>query len=75
MLKAALDPDHQEASQDVGKYLLAQGVDGIIFPSVLGGGTNLVVFKDVDPAPFVDILNRDEVLKALREFARRIRSG
>jgi hypothetical protein len=43
MLRAALDPDDQEASQEIGKYLLAQGVDGIIFPSVLGGGTNLVV--------------------------------
>jgi RES domain-containing protein len=75
MLKAALDPDDQEPSKDVGKYLLARGVDGIIFPSVLGGGTNLVVFKDADPAPFVDIRNRDEVLKALREFARRIRAS
>jgi RES domain-containing protein len=72
MLKAALDPDDQEASQHVGKYLLARGVDGIIFPSVLGGGTNLVVFKDADPTPFVDILNRAEVLKALREFANRL---
>jgi hypothetical protein len=52
MLKAALDPDDQEVSQRVGKYLLARGVDGIIFPSVLGGGTNLVVFKDADPNPF-----------------------
>lgn len=75
MLKAALDVDDQEASQDIGKYLLARGVDGIIFPSVLGAGTNLVVFKDADPAPFVDILNRDEVLKALREFAQRIRAS
>jgi RES domain-containing protein len=72
MLKAALDPDDQEASKDVGKYLLARGVNGIIFPSVLGDGTNLVVFKDAGPAPFVDIQNRDEVLEALREFARQI---
>jgi RES domain-containing protein len=75
MLKAALDPDDQQASRDVGKYLLARGVDGIIFPSVLGAGTNLVVFKDADPAPFVDILNRDEVFKALREFAKRLRAS
>ena len=72
MMKAALDPDDQEVSQRVGKYLLARGVDGIIFPSVLGGGTNLVIFKDADPTPFVDILNRTEVLKALREFANRL---
>jgi RES domain-containing protein len=75
ILKVALDLDDQEASQEIGEYLLAKGVDGIIFPSVLGGGTNLVVFKDADPAPFVDILNRDEVLKSLREFAQRIGCG
>lgn len=75
MLKAALDPDDQDTSREVGKYLLARGVDGIIFPSVLGGGANLVVFKDADPAPFVDIQNRDGVMKALGEFAQRIRES
>jgi hypothetical protein len=31
MLKAALEPDDQETSRNIGKYLLARGVDGIIF--------------------------------------------
>ena len=75
MLKASLDPDDQEASQDVGKYLQGRGIDGIIFPSVLGGGANLVVFKDAYPPPFVDIQNRDDVMKALEEFAQRIRGS
>lgn len=74
MLSAALNPDDLETSQSVGEYLLDRSVEGIIFPSVLGTGTNLVVFKDAEAAPYVDILNRDEVMKALREFAKRVRA-
>jgi hypothetical protein len=44
-LKAALDPDDLSASEEVGDYLGAKGIDAIIFRSVVCSGANVVVFR------------------------------
>jgi RES domain-containing protein len=71
-LKAALDPDDHAASQEVGDYLAGKGIDAVIFPSVVCDGANVVVFRDVDPPPKVEIQNRDEILDAIQKIAKRI---
>ena len=71
-LKAALDPDDVAASQEVGDYPAAKGIESIIFPSVVCSGANVVVFRDADPPPLIEIRNRDEILAAIENLAKRI---
>ena len=71
-LKAVLDRDDHAASQEVGDYLAGNGIDAIVFPSVGCDGANVVVFRDADPPPKVEIKNRDEILKAFQNIAKRI---
>lgn len=71
-LTAALDPDDLAASQEIGDYLAEKGIDAVIFPSVVCDGANVVVFRDADPPPKVEIKNRDEILDAIRTMAKRI---
>ncbi|MFZ0899095.1 MAG: RES family NAD+ phosphorylase [Candidatus Sulfotelmatobacter sp.] len=71
-LKAALDPDDVAASQEVGDYLGAKGIDAIIFPSVVCSGANVVVFRDAGPPPLIEIQNREEILEAIENLAKRI---
>ena len=71
-LTAALDPDDLSASQEIGDYLAEKGIDAVIFPSVVSGGGNIVVFRDADPPPTVEIRNRDEIFEAIRAMAKRI---
>jgi RES domain len=62
-----LDEDTLEASQKLGDYLLTQGVQGLIWPSVTGTGLNLIVYlKHAGTKPFNIINNLDflETLKA-----------
>jgi hypothetical protein len=71
-LTAALDPDDVAASQEIGRSLPKKGADAVIFPSVVSGGANIVVFRDADIPPTVEIRNRDEILDAIRTMAKRI---
>jgi RES domain-containing protein len=71
-LEAVLDPDDHAASQEVGDYLAGKGIDVVIFPSVVCDGANVVVFRDADPPPKVEIQNRDEILAAIQNIAKRI---
>jgi RES domain-containing protein len=61
-----------EASQAVGQYLFDRGVQGIVFPSVVCEGANLVVCRDVKPAGVIDVPNRDEIVGAIRALANEI---
>lgn len=71
-LQAALDAADLAASHELGDYLSGKGIDAIIFPSVVCDGANIVVFRDADPPPVVEIRNRDEILKAIGDLAKRI---
>jgi hypothetical protein len=56
----------------VGDYLGAKGIDAIIFLSVVCSGAKVVVFRDFGPPPPIKIQNRDEILKAIENLAKRI---
>jgi RES domain-containing protein len=70
-LRAVLDPDDLAASQEVGDYLTAKTIDAIIFPSVVCDGANVVIFRDADPPPVIEICNRDDIVKAIENLAKR----
>jgi len=55
-------------SQGVGKYIFDKNVQGIVFPSVVCDGANVVVSKDVKPSPKIEIANRNDIVKILKEL-------
>jgi len=71
MLAAVTGPDDLAPSQEVGAYLVEKGIEAVIFPSVAGNGANIAAFLDAEPPPKVAIVNRDEILKRLKNLARR----
>lgn len=72
VLSAASDPDDLGPSQEVGAYLAEKGFDAVIFPSVTGAGANIAAFLDTDPPAKVAIANREDILEALKNLAKRI---
>ena len=63
------DPDDLGVSQEVGAFLFANGVQGILFPSVLGKGTNLVLNRLRCTANNISIANQEEFISKSREIA------
>jgi RES domain-containing protein len=74
ILPACLTRDDFTASQEVGEWFRSRGVQAIRFPSAIPGfrGRNLVAFRDVDPAPAVDLLNREQIVDQFRRLGKRI---
>jgi hypothetical protein len=76
-LAAALDPSDLHISQEVGRYLISKGVQGALVPSVAAPvaprGANIIVFLDADPAPKIEIANREDILNAIADLARRVK--
>jgi RES domain-containing protein len=72
---AALRPGTHAVSQFIGDQMQAEGVQAIIFPSVLPGhvGANVICFLDVEPRPEVEVVGRSEVLAQLRRISGAIR--
>jgi len=60
-----------EPSKAVGQYLFSRGIQGVIFPSVVCAGANMVVCRDVDPSPVIEVTNRNQIVNALRTLANR----
>jgi hypothetical protein len=73
VLAAASDPDDLGPSQEVAAYLVAKGIDAVLFPSVAGAGANIAAFLDADPSAIVAIRNRKEILDALKKLGNRER--
>ncbi len=74
ILPACLDPNDLTASQGVGEFLQARSIPAVVFPSAIPGfsGRNLVVFRDVIPAPSVILVNREQIIEELRRLAHRV---
>jgi len=75
ILPACLDPNDLTASQEVGEFLQTRSIQAVVFPSAIPGfsGRNLVVFRDVTPAPAILLVNREQILDELRRLADRMR--
>lgn len=72
LLAACLDRELAD-SQDVGELWRQHGVQGILYPSAVPGvrGTNVVVFRDVVPAPEIVLVNRERIIEELRRLSDR----
>ena len=65
-----LDVDNLAASQAAGSYLAGLGVQAILYPSVAGAGTNVVVFLENTRPGQVVLFNRAEVIDQLARLSR-----
>ena len=63
--RQCLDVENLAASQAVGSYLAGLGVQAILYPSVAGGGTNVVVFVESTRRGQVVLFNRAQVIAQL----------
>lgn len=74
IVPACLAPSDLAASQEVGEFFRSRGVQAIGYPSAIAGfqGRNLVIFRDVTPAPMVALVNREQILEELRRLVKRI---
>ena len=68
--KSSLDEDNLHASQAVGAFFLQRGVQGIVFPSVVTQGANLVVFVANCGAGSLEIANLAGLRSKLTEMGR-----
>jgi hypothetical protein len=58
------------ASQELGDLLESLGLQGLIFPSAVGTGTNLIVFLDTAPAGALELANKAELLATLKRLTK-----
>jgi RES domain-containing protein len=68
--RQCLDIDDLSASQAVGSYVASSGVQAILYPSVAGAGTNVVVFVDNTRGSEVVLFNRPQVIDQLARYRR-----
>lgn len=68
--EACLSPDDLSRSQEVGQVLSRAGIQGLLFPSVVGAGRNLIVFLDNCDASSLALHNADELRTRISEIAK-----
>ena len=62
LVRRCLDPGDLRTSQPVGKLLLEGHVQAIIYPSVVGAGFNVVIFRSLVTDQQVSLYRKDELL-------------
>jgi RES domain-containing protein len=65
--------DDLAASQEFGDVLVSHGVEGLLFPSQTGLGTNLVVYKKCCGSKALKIENETELLATIAAIAKSIK--
>jgi len=68
--KSSLDEDNLGASQVVGAFFHRLGIQGILFPSVVIQGTNLIAFVANCAGGSLQIVNLDELTRKIKEITR-----
>ena len=71
--QACLATNDLSVSMEVGAALTSRRVQGVLFPSVVGGATNLVVYLQNCTRDSLTILNAKELQEKVNEMARRPR--
>ena len=69
--ESCLSLDDLTRSQQLGQALFAAGIQGLLFPSVVGAGRNLIVYVHNCDASSLALLNADEMRTRMAEIARR----
>jgi hypothetical protein len=62
--------DDLAPSQRLGDVIVSQGIEGLMFPSQAGAGTNLVVYRKCCDPNALKIENEAELLAAIAGIAR-----
>jgi RES domain-containing protein len=68
---ACLDKDDLSASMELARELITAGIEGLQFPSVVGGDDNLVVYRANCGRKALSLKNEREVLDQVRRIAGR----
>ena len=68
--RRCLEVGNLRASQMVGRYLAASGVQAILYPSVEGTGNNVVVFIDNTSPGQTVLFNRAQVIEQIAKLKR-----
>ena len=68
---ACLDKDDLATSMELARELISAGIEGLLFPSVVGGDDNLVVYRANCGRKALSLKNEQEVLYQMRRIARR----
>jgi len=64
-----LDVDDITWSQQLGDLLLTSSVDGLLFPSTIGSGLNLIVYNQCCAPGALRLQNKKELLARLKKIA------
>ena len=67
--KACLNEDDLSASMEVGSILVREGIQGLLFPSVIGGDDNLIVYRANCTKKSLTIHNEKEVIEEAERIA------
>jgi RES domain-containing protein len=68
---ACLNKDDLSASMELAGELIAAGIEGLLFPSVVGGDGNLVVYRTNSGRKALTLKNEREVIEQVRRIAGR----
>ena len=67
----SLDKNDLRPSMELARELIAAGIEGLVFPSVVGGGDNLIVYRANCGLKALTLKNEREVLEQVRRIAGR----
>jgi RES domain-containing protein len=68
---ACLNKDDLSASMELAGELISEGIEGLLFPSVVGGDDNLVVYRANCGRKALTLKNEREILDQVRRIAGR----
>jgi len=68
---ACLDKDDLRPSMELARELIAAGIQGLVFPSVVGGDDNLIVYRANCGRKALSIQNEREVIDQIRRIVGR----
>lgn len=66
LIRRCLDPGDLRISQHAGKLLLENGIQVITYPSVVGAGFNMLIFRALVTDRHVSLYRKDELLALWR---------
>jgi hypothetical protein len=66
-----LDKNDLRPSMDLARELISEGIEGLLFPSAVGGDDNLVVYRANCGRKALSLKNEREVLDQVRRIAGR----